>query len=141
MIAVDIFFIVVPLLLILAVLVWFMNRSMDQDRIRGWLEFRGNKLLDSQLLPSQKDWWSNTVQRVYEVRYLDPQGHEHLATCTTGLFKGIVWTEDRILRYADQVEGIPMPGKTDIKRESVEEENRRLREELARLKANPPKKP
>ena len=77
-------FIVVPLLLILAILAWFMNRSMDQDRLRGYLEFRGNSFLGAQLMPSRKTWWEQTVARDYEVRYLDAQGHEHFATCTTG---------------------------------------------------------
>jgi hypothetical protein len=136
----EAFFIIVPLLAILAVLLWFMNRSMDQDRIRGWLEVRGNKILESKLLPSQKDWWSQTLERQYEVRYLDGDGHEHFATCVTGLFKGIVWIDDKFLRYADQVEGIPMPGKTDVKPPTLEEENRRLREEVERLQKEKSKK-
>jgi hypothetical protein len=133
-------FIGVPLLLILVILLWFMNLSMDQDRIRGYLEFRGNKVLESKQLPGKKEWWARALERGYEVRYLDGQGHEHFAVCSTGLFKGLVWLEDKYLRYADQVEGTPMPGKTDVKPESVEEENRRLREELARLQAKKKKK-
>ena len=76
----------------------------------------------------------------YEVRYLDTSGHEHFATCVTGLFKGLAWTHDRFLRYADQVEGTPLPGKTDIKTPSLEDENRRLREEVERLKQKRSKK-
>jgi hypothetical protein len=117
---VDIVFIVVPLLAILAILLWLMNRSMDQDRLRGHIETRGGKLLEAKLLSSGKNWWQQTVQRNYEVRYLDTDGHEHLATCITGLFKGIVWSDDKFLRYADQVQGTPMPGHTELRNDGKE---------------------
>jgi hypothetical protein len=107
-------FIVVSLLVIAGVLLWFMNRSMDQDRLRGHLETRGSKLLDLQMLAVGRDWWARSLERSYEVRYLDADGHEHLATCKTGLFKGVNWTDDKFIRYADQVEGTPLPGKTDL---------------------------
>jgi hypothetical protein len=114
---------VVPLFLILAILLWFMNQSMDQDRIRNQVDVRGGKLLEHKLLSSAKEWWRQALERDYEVRYIDAEGHEHFATCTTGLFKGLVWTDDRLLRYADQVEGTPLPGKTAVKPDSPDAAN------------------
>lgn len=130
---VQFFLIVVPLFLILGILLWFFNRGMDEDRVRGWLETRGNKLLECIHTPTNKGWWAEARERFYDVRYLDTDGHEHFAMCRTGLITGLIWTSDKFLRYADQVEGVPMPGQTEIRRTSVEEENRR-RAELERLK-------
>jgi hypothetical protein len=132
--------IIVPLLAILAVLLRFMNRSMDQDRIRNYIEIRSGKILECKLQSASQDWQKQILERTYEVRYLDVQGHEHFAACVTGIFKGILWMDDKYLRYADQVEGTPMPGKTDVKANSLEAENQRLRDELERLKRKQPKK-
>ena len=127
-------FVIVPIFIILALLLWLVNKSMDEDRVRGWLETRGNKLLECKHTPTTRGWLEEAKERLYEVRYLDTDGHEHFATCKTGMFTGITWTEDKFLRYADQVQGVPMPGHTEVRKTSAEEEKRRAQEMLEQAK-------
>ena len=63
--------------------------------------------------------------RIYAVRYLDRDGNEHEAHCKTSMWTGVYFTEDRIVKHA---------GRADGQQSSLEEENRRLREEVERLR-------
>ncbi|AWM42377.1 hypothetical protein C1280_24910 [Gemmata obscuriglobus] len=102
--------------------------GMDHDRIRQYVEERGGKVLDSSWSPFGPGWFGEKSDRIYGVRYLDRDGNEHEAHCKTSMWTGVYFTEDRIVRYAER----PAPA-TDTMT-SLEAENRRLREELERLR-------
>ena len=63
-----------------------------------------------------------------ELGYLDRDGNEHLAYCKTSMWTGVYMTRDEIVRYGDA---------GDRKVESLADENRRLREELASMITGP----
>ena len=101
--------------------------SMDRERIRGYVEDRGGKVIETTWAPFGPGWFGGNKERIYQVRYLDHDGNVHEAYARTSMWTGVYFTEDQITQHA----------KTPIDEEeveSLEQENRRLREELARLK-------
>ena len=98
--------------------------SLDEDRVRQYIQSQGGRLLEKRWNPFGKGWFGSEHERIYEIRYIDSEENEHLATCKTSMFAGVYITEDRIVRSAGDSHAP----------ESLAEENRRLREELARLK-------
>ena len=75
--------------------------------------------------PFGPGWFGEKSDRIYRVRYLDADGNEHRAHCKTSMWSGVYFTRDEIVKYADR---------PNEKAESLEKENRRLREEIERLK-------
>lgn len=101
--------------------------SMDRERIRGYVETRGGKVIETTWAPFGPGWFGGNKERIYQVRYLDHGGNVHEAYARTSMWTGVYFTEDQITQHA----------KTPIDEEeveSLEEENRRLRQELERLK-------
>jgi hypothetical protein len=120
--------IIIPLFIILAIVIWLVARGMDTDRVKEYIEARGGKLLEKHWAPFGKGWFGEKSDRIYEVRYLDKEGNEHQATCKTSMWTGVYWTEDTIVKYARR------PDVDASSAASLEEENRRLREENERLR-------
>jgi hypothetical protein len=75
--------------------------SMDQDRIRDYVQRQGGQLLSCQWAPFGKGWWGEKSDRIYDVSYRDRDGNLHWATCKTSMWTGVYWTEDRISQYAE----------------------------------------
>ena len=124
----EAFFLIIPVLILIAILFRLGAGGMDHDRIRQYVERRGGKVLDSNWSPFGPGWFGEKSDRIYGVRYLDGDGNEHEAHCKTSLWTGVYFTEDRIVRYAER------PAPSVRPDESLEAENRRLREEVERLK-------
>lgn len=128
-----------PLLLIvgilgLAILFRVVAGSMDHQRIREYVEGRGGRLLSCHWSPFGTGWWGEKSDRIYEVRFRDREGNLHQATCKTSMWTGVYWTEDHISQYAGRRPGQLLPAEDRNYVASLEEENRRLREEVERLK-------
>ena len=102
--------------------------GMDYGRIRQYVESRGGEVLATRWSPFGPGWFGEKSDRIYSVRYLDQDGNEHRAHCKTSMLTGVYFTEDRIVRYAEQ------PDEAEVDVAALMEENRRLREELRRLK-------
>jgi hypothetical protein len=66
--------------------------------------------------------------RIYAVTYEDADGNLHKATCKTSMFAGVYFTEDIIVQRRQRPSN---PSDTD----SLQDENRRLREEIERLRS------
>jgi hypothetical protein len=99
--------------------------ALDHDRVRSYVVSRGGKIIETQWSPFGPGWFGEKSDRIYSVRYLDRDGNEHRAHCKTSMWTGVYFTQDEIVRHADC---------SPNKQESLEEENRRLRAELERLK-------
>ena len=65
----------------------------------------------------------------HSMGYLDKDGNEHEAHCKTSMWTGVYFTEDRIVKYADR----PAPPMAPAEN-TLEAENRRLRQELERVR-------
>jgi hypothetical protein len=100
--------------------------GMDHDRVRQYVQSRGGRVIEANWAPFGKGWFGEKGDRIYKVRFLDRDGNEHRAHCKTSTFSGVYFTEDQIVRYA--------PAPVDEHAASPEEENRRLREEVERLR-------
>jgi hypothetical protein len=122
--------ILIPVAIILAIVIRLAAGGLDHDRVRQYVEARGGRVLESNWAPFGPGWFGEKSDRIYEVRYLDRDGNEHRAHCKTSMWTGVYFTEDTITRYADR----PQPRHSEPTPSSLEEENRRLREELERLK-------
>jgi hypothetical protein len=115
----------------LAIVIRLLAGGMDGERVRAYIEQRGGRLLSSGWAPFGKGWFGEKSDRIYEVRYLDGDGNEHEATCKTSLFTGVYFTEDRIVSYGETPR---RETRNDSRLSALEQENRRLREELNRTK-------
>ena len=118
------YIIIAVVAVILAIVLGLSHRSMDEDRIRAYVERGGGTLIDAKWRPLGPGWIDTKDTRIYEVHYLDKDGNKHHAYCKTSGWSGVCFTEDSV------------EGQTDRKEDqsSLEEENRRLREEVERLK-------
>ncbi len=123
----EFMFLLIPLAIIVAILFRFAAGGMDNDRVRQYVEQRGGKLISAEWAPFGPGWFGEKNDRIYQVRYTDMDGNEHEAFAKTSMWTGVYLTEDRIVRY-----GKPRVEVEDV--ESLEDENRRLRAELDRLK-------
>lgn len=126
------------------ILIRLTHGSMDQDRIKSYIAKQGGLLIDSHWIPFGPGWAGKHKDRIYEIRYLDPDGNQHHAFCKTSGWSGVYFTEDQIEKYAGNAEqdnaeqySDDTEQETSLEEEnrSLEEENRRLREELERLKS------
>jgi hypothetical protein len=126
----EIFLILIPVVILIALAFRFMAGGLDHDRIKQYVESRGGQVLDSNWAPFGPGWFGEKSDRIYGVRYLDNDGNEHEAHCKTSMWTGVYFTEDRIVRYAERPN--QQAQARDV--ESLEEENERLRQELQRLK-------
>ena len=118
--------IVFLLVIVAAIVIRLLAGGLDHDRVEQYIELRGGRVVDARWAPFGPGWFGEKSDRIYEVRYLDRDGNEHEAHCKTSLWTGVYFTEDRIVRSET-----PLAEATTA---SLEEENRRLREELKRLK-------
>ena len=117
----------VLLFVALAVVIRLFAGGLDGDRIRGYIESQGGKVLQKHWTPFGRGWFGSERERIYEVVYRDAEGDVHQATCKTSALAGVYFTEDRVIRH----EGEPTPPRDH---DELEAENRRLREELDELK-------
>lgn len=106
--------------------------SKDAGRVRAYVEERGGQLLSSTWTPFGKGWFGDKSDRIYEVRYLDQEGNEHLASCKTSMFSGVYFTEDNIVAHG----AVPArrQDRTTTRLAELERENQWLREELERAR-------
>ncbi|MFO0807742.1 MAG: hypothetical protein U0746_03890 [Gemmataceae bacterium] len=120
----------IPLALGVALLVRVLAGVVDQGRIRDYVEERGGRVLSCRWAPFGPGWFGEKSDRIYSLRFTDRDGNVHDAHCKTSLWTGVYLTEDHIVEYARG----PEPATANDRVESLEVENRQLREELARLK-------
>ena len=106
--------------------------SLNHGRIREYIENKGGEIVEIQWEPFGPGWFGEKSDAIYRIKYLDRDGNEHLAYCKTSMFTGVYLTEDKIVRQKRQ-ENQPQENPSNGPL-SLEEENRRLREEIRRLK-------
>lgn len=121
------YIIIIPAAIVVVLVIRLAAGAMDHERIRQYLADRGARVLEIRWDPFGPGWFGEKNDRIYHVRYVDREGNEHDSHCKTSLWTGVYFTEDRIVRRAVGSARMPAQG-------TLEEENRRLREELARLK-------
>jgi hypothetical protein len=122
-------YILVPVVIAAAILLRLAAGGMDRERVKRYTESQGGTVLGSSWAPFGPGWFGEKSDRIYRVLYRDQAGNTHEAHCKTSLLTGVYFTEDRIVEQANRAGG---------EDESLEAENRRLREELERLKRRGP---
>jgi len=116
------FAVVIPAAIILRILVG----HFDQKRIRKYVRRRRGRVLHCRWAPFGPGWLGEKSDRIYVVRYIDLDGNTHVSHCKTSMWTGVYFTRDNIAKHSARV---------DVNTEPLAEENRRLREELERLKS------
>jgi hypothetical protein len=119
-------FLIIPVIVV-AIVIRLAAGGMDRGRIAKYIEDQEGQVLELRWSPLGPGWFGSR-DRIYRVRYVDRDGNEHAAHCKTTLTTGVYFTEDRVVRYA----ALPDAALDDVV--ALETENRRLHEELARLR-------
>jgi len=124
-------YVLIPLVLLAIVGIRLAAGALDRGRVKEYVESRGGRLIDTTWEPFGPGWFGEKSDRIYSVHYRDRDGNEHRAHCKTSMWTGVYFTQDSIVkrRAPDDADARPT-----TKRELLEEENRRLREELDQLK-------
>ena len=98
----DGFFLLIPVLIVIAIAIRLVVGSMDHHRIEQYVGERGGTVLYSNWSPFGPGWFGEQSDRIYGVIYLDKDGNEHEAHCKTSMWAGVYFTEDRIVKYAER---------------------------------------
>jgi hypothetical protein len=122
---------IVAVVIALAILFRLAAGMFDHGRIADYIQSRGGKVLSCHWWPFGPGWFGEKRDRIYEVTYLDADGNQHRAACKTSLMSGVYFTQDTIVSGAQRRIDPPQVNRTVME---LAEENRRLRQELARLK-------
>ena len=118
------FFLLLAFGVLFVVGTWFLHRANDEERIRRFIRSHGGRVISIQAVERISGLVSMQDSRVYAVRYLDRQDVMHDARCNTSGWLGVFVADDRT----------PPTTSRPITLESLQEENRRLREENETLK-------
>ena len=119
-------FLLVPLFIAIAIGIRLFAGVLNHERIKEYIANKGGKVTEIQWSPFGPGWFGEKSDAIYEIKYRDRDGNKHVAYCKTSMFTGVYITEDKIVKAAQQ----QPQGSV-----SLEEENRRLKEELRRLRA------
>ena len=111
-----------------AVVIRVVAGAMDHERLNGYVAERGGRVIEQHWNPFGRGWFGSQNERIYDVRYEDADGNVHYATCKTSLLAGVYLTEDQIVERSGSTA-------SDDRETQLERENRELREELDRLRA------
>ena len=111
-------------IIIIGVAVRLLVGSCNHARIKWYIESKSGNVLDIQWVPFGPGWFGSQYDYIYRVHFRDCYGNDHLAYCKTSMFAGVYLTEDKIV-------GTKLQPQDSI---SLEDENRRLKEEIRRLK-------
>ncbi len=143
---------IVPVMIALAVLIRLWIGGMNHNRIRGYIANQGGEVLGIKWKPFGAGWFGEKDSIIYEVRYRDREGNVRNATCKTGMFSGVYFTNDSIVsrarrtiireeppRYrvplpATSLESVPVSSLNAMDTSTLTFENRRLREENQQLR-------
>jgi len=129
--ALPIFIVVVVVMIGLSLVFRLGAGSMDDGRIREHIEQAGGQVRSIDWAPFGQGWFGSKNERIYEVVYEDAASNVHRAYCKTSALAGVYWTEDTIIEPAKTQATDSTAGAKDLA-----EENRRLREEIERLKSS-----
>ena len=124
-------YVLIPLVLLVIVGIRLAAGALDRKRLVEYVESRGGRLIDTTWEPFGPGWFGEKSDRIYSVHYRDRDGNEHRAHCKTSMWTGVYFTQDSIVKRGGRDE---TDAPRAAPRESLEEENRRLREELDKLK-------
>lgn len=126
----EFMFIVVPLAILAVVGLRLAAGTADRDRITSYIQESGGRIIEITWAPFGPGWFGEKSDRIYCVRYVDRDGNEHQTHCKTSMLTGVYLTEDAIVRHSQHTPRVAPPAELT----ALEQENERLRQELARLK-------
>jgi hypothetical protein len=114
----------------------------DKSRVRENLQAQGATVVSLRRNYLLMDWFVEREFRSYHVHYRDRNGWEHGAVCKTTRGGAIFYADDKIVSEPNAGSApSPAVGQTselDERIRDLEAENRRLKEELRRVKEHSP---
>jgi hypothetical protein len=123
----------VPVVIAVVVGIRLIAGRMNHNRIHKYVELRGGIVLDITWEPFGPGWFGEGGNDViYHVIYVDQQDAHHDAYCKTSMWSGVYFTKDVVTRHSPAVLKAEESKKKATA--SLQDENRRLREELEALK-------
>ncbi len=88
----------VALMIPAMVLIWILIARKDEKRIANYISENGGNILHSKWTPFESQMKKRIAERLYQVRFLDRNCHEHLATFKSGGEHGVFIAHDEIVR-------------------------------------------
>lgn len=122
-----------PIVLFVGLAVRLFAGALDGDRIDDYARDRGWDVRRKSWRPFGPGWFGERNARIYEIEYIDHEGHRHLAHVKTSMFSGVYITDDTITERAEHAPDSE-PGET-ASAAALEAENAALRQRLAELEA------
>ena len=131
-------FLILFFLVAATILIRLFIGQLNHARIREYIENNNGEVLGITWTPFGSGWYGERDSVIYQVRYKDGEGNVRQATCKTGIFSGVYFTQDSIVHRARQTQTTfqtPSPAAQSRQFESglSLEEGRRLRMENLRL--------
>ncbi|MHC4375443.1 MAG: hypothetical protein ACYS26_02480 [Planctomycetota bacterium] len=124
---------IIPIFLLVALTVRLFAGALDGDRIDAYARDRGWDVRRKSWRPFGPGWFGEKNARIYEIEYIDREGHRHLAHVKTSMFSGVYITDDTITEHAERA---PDSEQGELaSAEALEAENAALRQRLAELEA------
>lgn len=123
----EVFLIIIGMVFVV-VIIRLVAGGIDHDRVERYISELGGKVINKKWNPFGKGWLGSQNERIYEVRYEDKDGNIHKAICKTSMLAGVYFTQDEIIRPANEIKY--------SSRTELEEENRRLKQQIEDLKRN-----
>lgn len=112
---------------VILVVAYFWTRGSGQRRIERDIRNKGGKLISIFYDPYADGLFTRDGE-IYQVQYKDAWGNTHKAQCKTSFFTGVYYKNDEVLELG------PREQQKIDRLSELADENRRLSEELERLK-------
>ncbi|MEL7338960.1 MAG: hypothetical protein AAGM67_00635 [Bacteroidota bacterium] len=109
------------------------RKSMDKDHVRLWVERQGGRLISQQWTPFGNGWEGENRERLYTIVYVDREGNRRRAELKTSLGTGVYVRSNQIISRANK--SVNSAKNDPFAQGMLAAENRRLKAELAKLKA------
>jgi hypothetical protein len=116
-------------LIVFVIVIYGLASDFDEKRIDNEIASKGGTVISKTWQPFGKGWFGEENDRIYEVRYLDKEGNEHKTLVKTSSFSGVYFSDDVIIRYANN-----KPLVSDEAKLNLIAENERLKKEIEILK-------
>ncbi len=119
----------VVVFIVIAIVFFGVSIVLDDDRVRRDIAARGGRLIEKSWEPFGPGWFGEKNDRIYRIAYRDREGNLHSAHAKTSLLAGVYLRDDEVVS-GPAVRRSTVADTTEADR--LREENRRLREALAR---------
>lgn len=127
-----IFFLLFVVLIGISIGIRLFAGSLNHERIRKYVAGQGGSVEDIQWEPFGPGWFGEKSDAIYKIRYIDSKGDRYEAYCKTSMLSGVYLSHEKLLSRKSEQRTYFSTFQDEIP-ETLEEENHRLKDTIARL--------